>query len=125
MIKVSHTIDSKEVVAYDMISKIKQSCLILILAIGTKRPKVMIKPKKGLKGDCIMSKKLEELRVKVPTRLIKFFDENVPIIIKYHPAGLWPVDPGLLMEDRLRDLFKDNDFMENYEVVIMPRVGKL
>ena len=64
---------------------------------------------------------LEELRVKIPNRLIKFFEKEVPIIVKYHPAGLWPVDPGLLMHDRFQELFKDREFLENYEVVIMPR----
>ncbi|OEU70313.1 MAG: hypothetical protein BA864_11570 [Desulfuromonadales bacterium C00003093] len=70
-----------------------------------------------------MPDKLEELRVKIPRRLIKFFEEDVPVTIKYHPAGLWPVDPGLLMEDRLKDLFSDREFKENYEVIIMPRAG--
>ncbi|MBL0699676.1 MAG: hypothetical protein JJV92_02190 [Desulfosarcina sp.] len=70
-----------------------------------------------------MSDKIEELRVKIPLRLIKFFEEEVPVILKYHPAGLWPVDPGLLMEDRLKGLFSDREFMENYEVVIMPKAG--
>jgi hypothetical protein len=72
-----------------------------------------------------MADKLEELRLKVPNRLIDFFEKDVPVIIKYHPAGLWPVDPGLLMGDQLKDLFKDRAFMENYEVVIMPRAARL
>ncbi len=66
---------------------------------------------------------VEELRVRVPARLIKFFEQDVPIMVKYHPAGLWPVAAKLLMEDRLKELFSDKEFLENYEIVVMPKAG--
>lgn len=68
-----------------------------------------------------MSDGIEEFRVKIPSRLIKAFNSEVPIILKYHPAGLWPVDPGFLMSGQFKELFSDREFQEQYEVVIMPR----
>ncbi len=62
-----------------------------------------------------------ELRVDLPPKLMEVFAQSPRIVIKGHPAGLWPVDPAILKKIDLAKLIADKDFNANFEVVIMQR----
>ncbi|ACD91406.1 MAG: hypothetical protein HGA81_04940 [Chlorobium limicola] len=62
-----------------------------------------------------------EMRVEMPPRLMEVFAKSPRIVIKHHPAGLWPVDPGIIKKIDLAALLADKDFAEKFEVVIMQK----
>ena len=64
-----------------------------------------------------------ELRYTIPEVLREEFAREPRFVIKLtHPAGLWPVDPGLLLETNMLEKWAKNPaFKENFEIVIMPK----
>jgi hypothetical protein len=69
-----------------------------------------------------MSHDQHEMRLKIPPSMLEEFQRNPRVIFKFHPAGLWPIDIGILIKgDLLEKLQKDKVFMENYDVVLMPK----
>ena len=65
-----------------------------------------------------------DYRVSVPQRLMELFKDDVPFLIKYHPAGLWPIGPRLINSDQFQEMVKGKEFAQNFEVVIMPKAGR-
>jgi len=64
----------------------------------------------------------KEMRIKIPKSMMEAFSREPQIIIKEHPAGLWPVSPELLTKlDLMNKLISDKEFQEKFEIVIMPR----
>jgi hypothetical protein len=59
-----------------------------------------------------------ELRVEMPKVLLEAFAERPRIIVDPAP-GLWPIDLQVL--PYLDRLLKDKDFVERFEVLIVPR----
>ena len=68
----------------------------------------------------------QELRYTIPEVIREEFAREPRIVIKLtHPAGLWPVDPGILMETNMLEKWaKDPAFRENFEIVIMPNLNE-
>lgn len=65
---------------------------------------------------------MEEMRFTIPPALLEIFAREPRVVIKWRPDGLWPVDPMILREtDFLRKLAADKEFIENFEIVIMPK----
>lgn len=64
----------------------------------------------------------DEIRIKIPPKLLEGFHKEPYILLKRHPAGLWPIDLKMLVETGLwEELVSDQVFMENYEVVVMAK----
>ena len=63
-----------------------------------------------------------EARITIPEGLLQVFAQQPRIVIKWRPDGLWPVDPGLLVKVDWKKLAADREFIQNFEVVIMPKV---
>jgi hypothetical protein len=63
-----------------------------------------------------------ELRLTIPQQILEVFQANPRVVIKWRPDGLWPIGPELLANPEfLKALAADREFMQNYEVVIMPK----
>lgn len=62
-----------------------------------------------------------EMRMEMPPQLMEVFAKSPRIVIKHHPAGLWPVDPGIIRKVDIAALVADKNFSEKFEVVIMPK----
>jgi len=61
-----------------------------------------------------------EMRFKIPKALLEGFSREPYVLLKHHPAGLWPVDIRMLVESGLVEkLAADKEFIENFEIVIM------
>jgi len=59
-----------------------------------------------------------ELRVQIPKVLLDEFQKNPRIVIKTHPAGIYPIDPGILKNgEALKKILSDREFQENFELV--------
>lgn len=64
-----------------------------------------------------------ELRFRIPKVLLRAFTEEPRIVLKYRPEGIWPVDPGVLLETGILDeLARDEEFLKNFEIVVMPKI---
>ncbi|MGD8397579.1 MAG: hypothetical protein PVG11_01845 [Anaerolineae bacterium] len=65
---------------------------------------------------------MDEYRIKMPEVLLRAFEREPRILIKWSPIGLWPIGPGPLLESGLLErLAQDREFMERFEIVIMPK----
>lgn len=65
-----------------------------------------------------------EISVTIPKPLLELFKEYPRIVLKDFPAGLWPIDPGIIRDlQGLEKVMYDKDFQEKFEIVIMPRGG--
>jgi hypothetical protein len=63
-----------------------------------------------------------DVRFVIPPALLEGFSKEPHVLLKHHPAGLWPVDIRWLFESGLwKELASDKEFAQNYELVIMPR----
>ncbi|MFC2037532.1 hypothetical protein ACFLYD_06160 [Chloroflexota bacterium] len=63
-----------------------------------------------------------DLRVKLPKVLLRTFFEEPRIILPYPGVGIWPIEPAVLLESGiLQKLVHDQEFQENFEIVIMPK----
>jgi hypothetical protein len=64
-----------------------------------------------------------ELRFRIPKVLLRAFTEEPRIVLKYRPEGIWPVDPGVLLETGILDeLARNEEFLKNFEIVVMPKI---
>lgn len=63
-----------------------------------------------------------EIRMKVPKVFLEEFQKNPRILIKHHPAGIFPIDPGILKKvELLQKLVLDKEFQENFELVAVSK----
>jgi hypothetical protein len=63
-----------------------------------------------------------DARIRIPKALMAGFEKEPYVLLKVHPAGLWPVDIRMLAETGLlRELASDAEFVERFQVVVMPR----
>ena len=64
----------------------------------------------------------EEIRVSIPPVILDSFVKEARVVIKWRPDGIWPIDPGLLLnEEFVKRLAADKQFNKNFEIVVMPR----
>lgn len=69
-----------------------------------------------------MSADRGELRFRIPKVLLRAFAEEPRIVLKERPDGIWPVDPGVLVETGILDeLARNEEFLKNFEIVVMPK----
>ncbi len=61
-------------------------------------------------------------RIKLPKAILDQFQTDPRIIIKYNPAGLWPLGPEMLRNaEFMKKVASDKEFQKNFEVVIMQK----
>jgi hypothetical protein len=64
----------------------------------------------------------DELRIEIPPRLFEKFQKEARIVIKYHPAGLWPIPPEWFRNEAfLKEILLDEAIQKQYELVLVPR----
>lgn len=65
---------------------------------------------------------MPENRFDIPKVIFKEFQTQPRIVIKHHPAGLWPVPLSVLKKaDFFKTLANDKQFTAKYDVVIVPK----
>jgi hypothetical protein len=63
-----------------------------------------------------------ERRFTIPRGLVEAFSREPRFLLKESPIGLWPVDPGFLQQSGMLERFvQDEEFVKNFEIVIMPK----
>ncbi len=65
---------------------------------------------------------LTELRVDFPPQLLKLFEREPRVVLRYRPDGIWPVDPVMLQEIDWSKLARSRNFTKNFEVFITPKL---
>jgi hypothetical protein len=65
---------------------------------------------------------LNEVRVDFPPQLMKLFQKEPRVVLKYRPDGIWPVDPVMLQEIEWSELARSRNFTKNFEVFITPKM---
>lgn len=69
-----------------------------------------------------MERSPKEVRVMIPKILLKKFQNEPRILMKWRPDGLWPIDIRILQDQEfIKELVNDKDFVKNFEIVVMPR----
>lgn len=64
----------------------------------------------------------DKKQFQIPKAILQEFAKNPRVIIKAHPAGLWPIGPEILRNPEfLKKLSSDPEFNKKYEVVIMQK----
>lgn len=63
-----------------------------------------------------------EIRVQIPKVLLEEFQKNPRILLKNYPAGIYPIDPGILKNtDALKKILTDKEFQQNFELVAVSK----
>lgn len=63
-----------------------------------------------------------EVRVDIPPQLLELFTKEPRVVLKHRFPGLWPIDPGMLVDIDWATLARSRNFTKNFEVLIMPKV---
>jgi hypothetical protein len=62
-----------------------------------------------------------ELRIEIPPLILERLRKEARIVIKYHPAGLWPIPPEWFHNQEILKQLEDEAFSKQYEIVAVPR----
>lgn len=63
-----------------------------------------------------------EVQWEIPKVFLKEFEKHPRIIIKHHPAGLWPIPIDFFRRaDFLERILMDKEFSEKFQIVLMPK----
>jgi len=61
--------------------------------------------------------------LRVPKLMLQHFQLNARAILRDHPAGLWPIDPGLLRNaDFMKRIATDKEIQQKFDVVLVPKM---
>ncbi len=64
----------------------------------------------------------DALRFKMPKVLMEAFAKEPRVVIKWRPDGIWPIGPELLLRTEIvEQMLHSEEFLENFEIVVMPK----
>ncbi len=60
--------------------------------------------------------------VRIPKAILREFQQDARVIIKLHPAGLWPIPLQILKNPEfIKRLASDAEIAKNFDVIIVPK----